>query len=102
MESSTLWKGTHSMLTSQKRLWGLAVLALALAAPARAAELDRLVPSDAEQVVIVNVQQILGSDLVKKYALPQIEKQLQDNDAIKQLQKLTGFDPFKDVTSMII
>jgi hypothetical protein len=85
-----------------KRLWGAALVALALALPARAAEADRFLPGDAEQVIVVNVKQILESPLVKKYALPEIEKQLKENKDLKQLQTLTGLDPLKDIHSVVI
>ena len=53
-----------------------AVLAAGLAAPARAAEVDPLLPAETESVMFVNVRQVLDSDLVKKYALGQIKQAL--------------------------
>src|SRR5205807_2178489 len=95
-------KGTLRMLTSRKRLWGMsALLALVLASPGRTAELDRYVPGDAEQVVVINIKQLLDAPLIKKHALPEIEKQIERNKDLQQLQKLTGLDPLKDLTSVV-
>jgi hypothetical protein len=66
------------------------------AAPARAADVDPLLPADTEQVFFVNVRQILDSDLVKKFALAQIKQALEGNDAQKTMKEL-GLDPLKDV-----
>ena len=89
------------MLTSRK--WALSgLLALALVVPARAAELDRYVPGDTEQVVVVNVKQLLASPLVKKHALPQIEKQLKENKDLQKLTQATGIDPLKDIDSLVV
>ena len=76
---------------------GLAAVAVALAAPvARAAEPDKLLPADADSVVYVNVKQLLGSDIIKKYALEQIKQALDGQDAKKMLDQL-GLDPLKDI-----
>jgi len=90
------------MPIQSKRLWGAALVAVCLALPARAADADRLLPGSAEQVIVINVKQILESPLVKKYALPDIEKHLKENKEIKQLQALTGLDPLKDIHSVVI
>src|SRR5262249_41244935 len=75
---------------------------LALALPARAADLDKYVPADAQQVAVINVKQILSSALVKKHALPEIEKLIQNNKEAKTLQLLTGIDPLKDISSVVV
>jgi len=91
------------MLSLRTRLGALtALLSLAFVVPARAAQADRYLPNDAEQVVVINVKQLLGSELVKKYALPEIEKNLKDNKEYKQLQAATGLDLLKDVSSIVI
>jgi hypothetical protein len=74
---------------------GLLLLA-GLAAPTRAAEVDPILPAESEGVLFVNVRQILDSDLVKKYALGQIQQALKGNDAQKNLEKL-GLNPLKDI-----
>ena len=77
------------------------VLAVLLAAPARAAEVDPILPAETESVAFVNVRQILDSELIKKYALGQIKQALSGSDAKKTLEKL-GLDPLKDVDRVTI
>ena len=77
------------------------MLVAGLAAPARAAEVDPLLPADSEGVALVNVRQILDSDLVKKYALGQIKQALKGQDAQKNLEKL-GLDPMKDIDKVSV
>lgn len=91
------------MFSTRIRLGGLtALLALAFVVPVRAAEADKFIPNDAEQVVIINVKQLVGSELIKKFALPEFEKNLKDNKEYKQFQTLTGLDLLKDVDSIVI
>ena len=78
-----------------------AVLAAGLALPARAAEVDPLLPAETESIMVVNVRQVLDSDLVKKYAKAQIEQALKARDNQKILESL-GLDPFKDVDRVTI
>jgi len=83
------------------RLAFSAALVVGLAAPTvRAVEPDRLLPADADMVVQVNVKQILGSDIIKKYALEQI-KQALDGQDIKKLLTEMGLDPFKDIDRVV-
>jgi hypothetical protein len=81
-------------------LLGLAVV-LAAAPAARAADVDKLLPTDSEYVIYFNVKQILESDIVKKYALEQMKQALQGNDAQKVLTEL-GLDPLKDIDRVTI
>jgi hypothetical protein len=80
------------------RLFLAAALAVAAAAPARAAEIDPVLPAQTESVVFVNVKQILNSDLMKRYAVGQLKQMLASdtNEAGKILKDL-GVDPFKDI-----
>lgn len=73
-----------------------AVTAAALTAPARAADVDALIPAEAEQVVNINIRQLMDSDLFKKYMRGQIDQALKGNDAKKMLDRL-GLDPLKDL-----
>jgi hypothetical protein len=73
------------------------VAGLAFAAPARAAEIDALLPSETESVIYVNVKQILDSKIVKKYALGQIKQTLESNDDAQRMMKDLGIDPLKDI-----
>ena len=78
-----------------------AVFAVALAPTARAAEVDKLLPADAEYVIHFNLKQIIDSEIVKKYALEQLKQGLQGNDAQAMLKEL-GLDPLKDVEKITI
>jgi hypothetical protein len=78
-----------------------AAFAVALAPTARAAEVDKLLPADAEYVIHFNLKQIIDSDIIKKYALEQLKQGLQGNDAQAMLKEL-GLDPLKDVEKITI
>src|SRR5258707_15347454 len=73
-----------------------------LAAPARAAEVDKYLPSEAEAVMFVNVRQILDSAVVKKYALELAKDGLKNNVDAQQMLNAFGLDPFKDITSFTV
>jgi hypothetical protein len=91
------------MLFPRKALCGLLGLALVLsAAPARAADAGKYVPADAEMVLHVNIQQLLSSQLGKKFALPPIRQALRGNKEAQQLLTVLGLDPLKDITSLTI
>lgn len=83
------------------RFVAAAVLAAALAPSARAADVDKLIPADAEYVIHFNLKQILDSEIIKKYALDQIKQALQGNDAQQMLREL-GLDPLKDIEKITI
>ncbi len=70
---------------------------LTLSAPARAAEIDTLLPSETESVIFVNVKQILASDIVKKYALGQLKQMIESNEDAQKMLKDLGIDPMKDI-----
>lgn len=77
----------------------LAVAVVVSATTTRAAEVDKLLPKETEQVVHVNVKQILDSDIIKKYALGQIKQAMQGEEVQKQLSTL-GLDPLKDIETL--
>jgi len=70
---------------------------LTLSAPARAAEIDTLLPAETESVIFVNVKQILASDIVKKYALGQLKQMIESNEDAQRMLKDLGIDPMKDI-----
>jgi len=81
---------------------GLGLGLLLLAGPARAADLDKLLPDDTEAVITINVKQILDSALVKKLPLDLVKDAIKNsNEATKVLDDL-GFDPFKDLESIVV
>ena len=93
------------MLSSRKAFGGILGLTLILSAPARAAEPSKYVPADAVLVIHVNVQQLLDSNLVRKYALPPLEQALtknKRNEEVQQVLKGLGLDPAKDIHSITV
>lgn len=77
----------------------LAALAmLALAAPARAADVNKFLPDDAEIIMVLNVQQIIQSPLVQKHGIAHVKQALQADEKIKKVLEAVGFDPLKDLT----
>jgi hypothetical protein len=80
----------------------LALAALLLAAPARAVEVDKLLPNDTETVLSVNVKQILTSPLVKKLPVDKAKDLLKDQGEAHKVLTDLGFDPFNDVDSITV
>lgn len=78
----------------------LTLAALFSAAPARAAEVSPYLPNDSQIVWKLNVQQVLDSELVKKYALEHIKKALKENSEAATILQQLGFNPLQDVTSV--
>jgi len=72
------------------------VMTAGLAATARAADVDPLLPKDTEYVVHMNFKQMLDSDIIKKYAMGQIKQALQGED-LKGVLDTLGLDPLKDI-----
>ncbi len=72
------------------------VLTAGLAATARAADVDPLLPKETEYVVHMNFKQMLDSDIIKKYAMGQIKQALQGED-LKGVLDTLGLDPLKDI-----
>ena len=83
-----------------RRLLFGAILAAGLSAsavPARAAEIDNLLPEKTESVLFVNVKQLLESELIKKFALGQVKQMLENNEDAQRMLKDLGIDPMKDI-----
>jgi hypothetical protein len=78
-------------------------LVAVLAAPAvRAAEPDKLVPADADAVVVVNLRQALDSPLVKNYAMEHVKDALKGNEQVAMVLAAAGIDPLKDVDTITL
>jgi hypothetical protein len=69
------------------------------ATPIRAAEVEKLIPAEAESYFQINLKQIIESDLFKKYALANLKQAMEGNEAQKALKDL-GLDPLKDVDTI--
>jgi hypothetical protein len=81
---------------------GLGLAALLLAAPARAADLEKLLPNDTEVISTINVKQILDSALVKKVGLDKVKDAIKNQEKAQQVLDALGFDPFKDLDSITV
>lgn len=84
------------------RLLLLGLLTAATAGSVAAVEPDKLLPAETEAVVTVNVKALLNSALVKKQALPQIRKGIEQNGQVGVLLRLLNFDPLKDLQSITV
>lgn len=78
----------------------VAGMLLAIAAPARAADVDKLLPDDTEYVVSVNVKQIMESPLIKKHALEKLRAHIKENSEVSKILETLNFDPLKDLSSV--
>ncbi len=77
------------------------VMVAGLAATARAADVNPLLPKETEYVVHMNFKQMMDSDIVKKYAMGQIKQALQGED-LKGILDTLGLDPLKDLEQATI
>ena len=73
------------------------VAVLVVAAPAQAADIDKLLPNDCECVLTLNVGQLLESDLNKKHGLVKMQELLDSSEDIREILKSLGFNPLKDI-----
>jgi len=80
---------------------GLGLAAALLAAPARAADVDKFLPNDTEIIAGVNVKQILNSTLAKKVGQDKLRDALKGQDKLQKIMDELGFDPFKDLDSIV-
>jgi len=92
-------------MTRLSRLFTGAILLaglLAAAGPkARAADVDKLIPADADTVVSVDLKKLLEAEFVKKFVVEDLKKQFEKQD-IKQFLTDIGLDPFKDVERLVV
>lgn len=87
-----------------RRLWIGVLVVGALLAPtfAPAAEVDKLLPDNTSAVLVINVRQMIDSDLARKFNfVPEVEKFIKDSPFINPLERV-GLDPLKDITSISI
>ena len=86
--------------STRTQTWLPALVILAVAIPARAADVNKYLPDDTDFVLVLNVKQILGSPLIQKHALDELKAMIKGNsEASKHLEAL-GFDPFKDLNTV--
>jgi hypothetical protein len=94
-------------MLSRHQIWlSKAALGLALAAlfvqASGAADPETPTSDNPEVVVSVNIRQILGSGLAKKYALDPIKNVLQSDQNAQKVITATGLDPLKDLDSITV
>lgn len=85
----------------RRSLGGLLLVGLLLAFPVRAAVPDKYLPNDTDAVVIVNVQQILASPLVKTHYQGPLQDLLKSNEDVQKTLKNLNFDPLKDIDQIV-
>ena len=88
-----------------RKIWvaALALGAVAFVTPARAAEVDKLTPADAQVVVVINVKQALDSPLARKKGIASMIKTgIESNRDAKKVLDGLGLDPMKDITSVAL
>jgi hypothetical protein len=71
-------------------------------ATSRAADFTRYFPDDAEIALRLDVQQLLASDLVKKFALTRAKETLDGLAPVKKLFAILSFDPFTDLNAVTL
>jgi hypothetical protein len=77
------------------------LLALVTGAPVAAAEADSRLPANTDVVVSVNLEQLLGSPLGKKYLRKSVEEALKSSPAGETLKQLQ-LDPLKDINRVTL
>ena len=89
-------------MTRMTRMMFAAALFVAVGSPAsRAVEPDKLLPEGTDGVAIINVRQIIDSEIFKKYAQGPVKQALDKADARKILGDL-GLDPLKDIHQVVV
>lgn len=80
--------------------FALLAIVAGVAPPTRAAELERLLPDDADLVISVNLRQILDSGIMKKHVLPELDVKFASE--ARKLVGLLGLNPVKEVASFTV
>src|SRR5947209_7647125 len=79
----------------------LGVAALCLTQTASAADFDKLIPGNAEDVATFNIKQTIDSPIFKKYGKEQFD-QLMKNPGVSDVLKAVNIDPMKDLDSVTV
>jgi hypothetical protein len=90
------------MSSSRRLLIGVLLVGLLSVLPVRAAVPDKYLPNDTDAVIIVNVQQILASPLVKTHYQGPLQDWLKSNEDVQKTFKSLNFDPLKDIDQIVI
>jgi len=85
------------------RWFPIGALAIVLAAgPARAIDVEALLPKESDAVVSINVRQLLDSDIIKRFALDIIKKGMKENQETQRAFDALGLDPLKDFNRVTV
>jgi len=82
-------------------LYALFALAVPVAM-VHAADVDPYLPNDTEAVLTINVRQILDAPFVKKEALADLRKKLEEGGSLLKHFKDLDLDPEKDIDSIVL
>jgi hypothetical protein len=86
------------MPLTSKSLLALVVVALVVAAPTRAADIEKYLSDETDGVVTIDVKGFFTSPLAKKLGL---DKSLRDESAARMLKEI-GLDPAQDIDRAVI
>lgn len=78
------------------------VALLASVRAVRAADIDKLLPSDTQAVLAVDVKHFMHAAVVKKHFLEPLQQACQDCCEVQDLLETVGLDPFKDIERVTI
>lgn len=81
----------------------LCMVAAMVAAPAKAIELDRYFPASTETLLVLNVQQLLNSKLIKNtVGVEAIKQALQTEKTVSDVLESLGLDITKDIDRIMV
>ena len=83
---------------------GLVALSVILlsAGSLRAADVDANLPNDAEVVLTLNLDQLLGSPVGRKYLRSTVEEALKSNAQAQEILKTLELDPLRDISRVTV
>src|SRR5437867_3807798 len=100
------------MFRVRKTWLALVAVALAWTAPATAAPLpalraagaaaDRWIVDDADFVLVINMKQLAGAELMKKGGMEALNGVLKSYPQAQGIIEATGLQPFRDIDSILI
>jgi hypothetical protein len=73
-----------------------------LGLPAKAADIDKLLPDQTELVVVINVNRIVEAPLFKKHFVEELRGLLKGSDDASKILQSIGFDPLKDLSNITL
>jgi len=85
-----------------RKLMGLALVCIVAVSPLRAADIDKFIPEDTEQVAYLDIRGALASDLFKKHGQSLLEDFIKNDKNLSQVLKALNFDPMKDLDNILV